>query len=169
MGDDLADNYYLFKHWLEATNSDNFNQFERIGYNRDDNLVVLQHPTDILPATPRSLHSGSSTTSYQNTTGRTVYAIVTVTAGNPNTNPRWKLFSAPTNDSIAAATEVFDSDNIINILSTIFSDRLTSLLVPIQDNHFIVLQNLDSNVAGIITVNTPDGNNVNGLVVEPAA
>jgi len=164
----LADNYYLFRHFLQ-TNAADPDEFERIGYNRDDVLVAVQHDAGINNATPRSLHSGSSTTSYQNTTGRTVYAIITVVIGNPNTNPRWKIFSAPTNDSIASATEVFDSDNTINILSNNSSDRLTSFLVPIQNNHFIVLQNLDSNVSNEIRVAVADENGLSGLVVEPAA
>jgi len=164
--DDMAENYYLFPRYINSTVP---LEYQRIGHNRADNLVKLTHNTLFDHGTAVSLHLTDDTTDYQNTTGRTVYAIITVNAATDSGGRAYKIYSAPTTDSIVGATEVYDSTewrtNTNNFDSS--ADRWTSVLVPIQNTHYIVVENTSGVTSRRLqlVVSNEDA----GLVVEPAA
>lgn len=165
--DEMADNYIKFDVYVGTTaviRSDD------IGYNRGETVTKLVHNTGFDDTVARSLHLVDDSTAYQNNSGQTAYAIVTVSAVTDSAADRaFKIYSAPTTDSVAAATEVFDSTDLLNA-STAFdnpNDRATSWQVPIQDTHYIVIENTSG--ASSRNINIPNTEGVNfALVIEQA-
>lgn len=168
VGDGLADNYLTYIRFVKSTSVAVQVQRDQIGYNRDDVVVLLQHNASILLNETKSLFLGGFTsTAYQNTSGNTAFVIVSGNIAGTGVNARFKLYSAPTTDSKAGATEVFDSDDIVSSWNAV-SSRTTSFLVPIQDNHFIVFENLSVS-AQPMNVPLPDLETFYAVVIEPAA
>ena len=164
----MADNYFEFPSY---NNKSNLNDalIQLIGYNLGDKLLQLTHNTDIIigGANAKSLHLSDDSTSYQNTTGNTVYAIVTPRITTDGTLNSYKLYSAPTDNSVASAIEVFDlADFTVDWDISATFDRFTSSLVAIQNNHFIVLENTGTG-GSIINVDIVDVKGPFALVVEP--
>jgi len=82
-------------------------------------------------------------TDYKNTSTKIAYAIISVRADGTSGQRKFKIYSAPTFDSKVAATEVFNSEDLL-IKPASWSgagEIVTSLLVPIQNNHYIVVEN----------------------------
>jgi len=165
--DDMADNYYDFAVYLGGSA---IADQQKIGYSRDDKLVALVHATTFDDTVLKSLHLGDDSTDYQNTTGKTVYVIVTVSVLSAGGDRAYKIWSAPTTDSKTAATEVFDSDDIDTGANGFDAtgDKLTSFLVPIQDNHFIVIENTSGASSRVIQITDPQSLAMQALVIEPA-
>ena len=102
----------------------------------------------------------------QNNTGKIAYAIVSVTASVDTGDRDYKLWSAPTTNSIVGATQVFDSKDQLSS-SALFdaaNDTLTSNLVPIQDTHFIVLENTSG--ASPRQIDVPSNSSPRAIVIE---
>ncbi len=167
-GDGMTDNYYDFDVYNGGSTAVNNNS---IGHNRDDALVHLVHETNFDNGEAVSLHLGDDTTDYQNTTGSTVYVIISIEAFTDIGTRAYKIYSAPTTDSVAGATEVFDSANLPSDQAwDAGGELLTSFLVPIQDNHFIVVENTSG--AGSRRLNLPmpgAGAAILALAVEPSS
>lgn len=162
-GDGLTDNYLRFS-VFRAKNT--VSQIADIGYNRNDKIIEIS--LDVIDnGVAMSVHIGESTTDYQNTTLETAYAIISLVNTGPNGERRWKIYSAPTTNSIVGATEVFDSDDLIIPPGEYvgFTDRLTSNLVPIQPNHFIVVENVSGASSRLIST-SPDAEPQSGVVIE---
>ena len=112
------------------------------------------------------MHLIDDTTDYQNTSGKTAYVIITFSAGVQTQKRLVRIFSAPTTNSITSATEVFDSQDVLGASSwNSNGNRLTSYVVPIQDNHFIVIQNY-TGAAGDIDIPATAG--ADAIVIEQA-
>jgi len=165
-GDGLADNYYNFP----TFSNDNISSLiQQIGYNNGAKLLILLHQTPIVigSGNAKSLHRSDDSTAYQNTTGNVVHVIVTPIITNDGPLNSYKIYSAPNNDSLTGATEVFDlADFTINWDISASFDRWTSALVPIQDNHFIVIENTGTGGA-LFRIETNDTQGPFSLVVEP--
>ena len=164
--DDMAENYYLFPRYI---GSSTFLEYERIGYSRADTLVRLVHNAAFDNTALATLHLADDSTDYQNTTGGTVYAIISVQAITNSGDRAYKIYSAPTAGSLASATEVYDSADWITSPNSFDAsgEIVTSALVPIQDNHYIIVENTSG--AASRNLRLTNSNEQNALVVEPAA
>lgn len=161
-GDDMADNYYPFPIFVGGTQSVEVN---RIGYARNDTLKRVVHSGDIDDGDTLSLHLPDDTTAYQNNSGKIAYAIVTFIAASLSGARSIKIYSAPTSDSVTGATEVWNSDDhTVNSWSATNS-LFTSVLVEIQDSHYIVIENNTGLSGRVVRV---QANNEHSLVIEQA-
>lgn len=163
-GDGMADFYLNFPHFY-TNNTITVVDRDDIGYNKGDKLIYVQR--FIASSGIFSLEKVGGTVDYQNLTGADVYVILTVEAGNPNESAAFRVYSAPTTNSVSGATEVFDSaDHAGNFGDG--GDQLTTNIFIISNNHFIVLENLATTRG--ITVNAPARNDPHpfGVVIEPA-
>ena len=166
VGDGLADNYLEFSRFRENILASPVS-IDNIGYNNGDKIIILQHPTSIAQNGIQSIHLDDNSTAYQNTTGDVVHAIISPEVESGVSFSSYKLYSAPTTDSVASATEVFDSTDIISNWDLI-NTFLTSVLVPIQNNHFIVIENTSSSAVNIRIRSSVD-QVIFALVKEPAS
>lgn len=163
--DELADNYILFSMYPASGTP----TVARIGYNRDETVVHLVHATAFDDTATESLHVKDDSTSYQNTTGKTAYAIITVNASTQTGVERdFKVHSAPTDNSKTAATLLYDTTNFIGSWATI-NTRVTTPLLAIADNHFIVIENTSG--ASSRNLSVPASNSLESfaIVIEQAA
>lgn len=164
-GDGMADNYLEFNRYVESLVTAP-GSIDTIGYNRGDKILTLVHNATIAQNGIQSMHLADDTTAYQNLTGEIAYAIVSVETTAALSNTSYKLYSAPTTDSVADAIEVFDSTDIFSDWD-VANTFMTSVLVSIQNNHFIVLENTSTNAAPI-RVRTPAADHsLLGVVIEP--
>jgi hypothetical protein len=104
-------------------------------------LKTLTHGSLFDDTVTKSLHLSDDSTDYQNTSGKVAYAMVTITSDGDSGARSAKIYSAPTTDSKTAATEVWDSLNFTAATAWGPSELITSWLVPIQNNHYIVIEN----------------------------
>lgn len=162
-GDGLADNYIPFEFFVGTAYDTDWT----IGVNRDDTLLNVVRNTAFDAGVAVSLQLADGTTDYQNLTGRTVYVIVTVTAAAA-TGPRsYKIWSSPTTNSIVGATQVYDSVDFVTnaLLFNSSGEDWTSYLVPIQDNHYAVIENTSAVLGEQLQVQST--NSRRGLIVQP--
>ena len=153
--DNLADNYILFSMYIGSTSS---SRNDQIGYNRGETVKKLVFNTNFDDTVTNSLHLADDSTDYQNTSGKTAYAIVTVNAAVNSGDRAFKIWSAPTTNSKTAAIEVYDSADWAHT-STGFdgsSDKFSSVLVPITVNHFVVIENTSGTSSRNINVSASD-------------
>ena len=127
---------------------------DRIGYNRDETVTSLVYNTAIDDAGIQSLHLLNDSTDYQNTSGKTAYAVITVNSQTGVTPKKFKIYSAPTINSKSGATLVFDSTTLMQGTTSMNAngEKLTTWLLPIQNNHFIVLENTTGTSSQFINV-----------------
>jgi len=117
----------------------------------DGRIIPILHETDITEGTAVSLHMDDDSTSYQNISGKKAGAILTISCRGAGVLSRhFKLYSAPTDNSTAAATEIFDYDGDGKVGMDAAGEHLT-VLIPesIQNNHYLVLENVDESRAGV--------------------
>lgn len=159
-GDGLAENYFAFPVFDGGTSKTNDNL---IGYALTDTIVPLRHGADMDDTVIKSLHTSDDSTDYKNTTGKVAQVIITVQARLDASLRNFKIYSAPTTDSVTGAILVFDTAvSDFNTLGTA-NTKLTINMVDIQNNHFVVIQNT-TGVAG--KINIPGG--INAIVIEHA-
>lgn len=169
LGDDLADNYISFDIY---TGSTTVTHSDRIGYNRGETVIPLMHETNIDNGQARSLHLIDDSTSYQNTSGSTAYVIMTLNSVVGSTRKQVKVWSSPNNDSVTGATEVWDSnDHTVDTSGagwTGTNDKFTTHILPIQNNHYIVIENNTGVVGQSVEVLGDDSGPADAIVIEQA-
>lgn len=118
-----------------------------LGVADKDVLKILLHGTAITEGGIKSLHVRDNSTSYQNTSGSDAVAVLNISANAAGTSARHvKIFSSPSDDSITSATLILDIDQS-GILDA-NGEILTVLCPNIQNNHYLVIQNVDESRAG---------------------
>jgi len=164
VADQLSDYYILMPIFLGGSSA---NRTDRIGYNRDETITRLVHEADIDDTELQSLHLADDTTAYQNTSGKTAYAMITVRAITDAGERNFKIYSAPTTNSKAAATEVYNSDDwLVTTGWDATGEKVTTHLLPIQNNHFIVLENTSG--ASPRNIEVDDTETLEAFVIEQA-
>lgn len=164
-GDDMADNYLPFPRF-DGHSSSTFQDL--LGYSRTDKVKRLVHGAVIDDGETKSIHLADDLTDYQNQTGGTVYAMITLTVSSPAGARSFKVWSAPTTDSKVGATEVFDSDDWVVGSWSAISDKLTTTILPISNNHFIVIENTTGVTSMPISVQNTE-TSIQAVVIEPGS
>jgi hypothetical protein len=162
----MADNYLLFGVFLGNSTAEHT---ARIGYSRDETIVRLTHGSGFDDTVDESMHLVDDSTSYQNTSGKTAYAMITVNALTNAGDRAYKIWSSPNDNDKTSGTEVFDSTDVLTDLNLFDADddKLTSYLVPITNNHYIVVENTSGASSRNISVGTDTGN-LRAFVIEQA-
>ena len=104
-----------------------------------DTVRQLVHGADIVVTVPQSIHLSDNATSYQNNSGFDAMIIFIVNVGATTGVPLpFEVYNAPTDDSIAAATKVFENDGISGTL-LLTGDRLTVGPFKISNGNYCVI------------------------------
>jgi len=155
--DDMADHYYPFGLYAGTLTSSGTGL---LGVNDEDTVNILGFGV-IAEGGINSLHLQDDSTDYQNTSGAVAYAVIIVRGDGTGTQARHiKIYSAPTTNSKVGATELFDYDGPDFDAN---NQLITTPILEIQNNHYIVVENIDESRAG---TNSIDFVLRNSLVVE---
>jgi len=129
-----------------------------------DTVKVIKHD-DFTEGTSESVHEQDNSTSYQNTSGSTAICVIIIRCTNSGAEERhFKIYSAPTDNSTASANLVYEfGSEAASTFMDALNDRLTTPPLPISDNHFIVVENVDDSRAG---TNNIQLNGIDSVVVE---
>jgi len=150
--DEMSD-YYILTSIYDGVSS-TVKRTDRFGFNRGEVIKRLTHTALIDDTESQSLHLVDDSTSYKNVSGSIAYAVVTVkVSGTPAPKRKFKIYSSPT-DNTPAGAPIFDSENFV-LASNDFDnagDKSTAYLLPIQDDHFIILENLTGTASREILV-----------------
>lgn len=161
--EDLADNYLLFGMFRGGNLP---SETDRIGYNRGDTIKKLVHASTFDNGVAVSIHESDDSTDYKNTSGKTAYFIVTVNAGTNSGERSFKIWSGPTTDTTTGATQVFDLADVKSANGFFaISDKYTSYLVPISNNHFAILENTSGAASRELNVSSAIAN-LHAVVIE---
>ena len=169
--DDLPDNFISIERFVGSLNISRGDV--SIGVNDEDTVKYLhgniaQAEGDIL-----SVHDDDNT-DYKNTTGFDAITVLTINVINTGVATRHiKVYSGPTTDSTSGATLVWEVGQVDNDFYDGDGDAITTPPLKIQNNHFIIVENVDDSRAGTnnfqVTGTIVTGVSVNSIVVERGA
>ena len=149
--EDMADSYLDIKRYIGALL--NTSGVVSLGVNDKDTVKFASTGAAIAEGSALSVHDESDS-DYQNLSGFDAMAVIVLNGNDTGGATRHvKIWSAPTTDSITAATLVFETGDSDNNYFDANLDRLTTPPCRIQDNHFIVVENIDDSRAGTNNVN----------------
>ena len=117
-----------------------FNSTTFIGLNDADTRILLVNETVLSQNVPKSILLSDDSTVYQNTTGQDAFAsIIVEMSGADGASAAWEAYSAPTSNSIAGATKVFE--NLGGMSGVLDANGQTQTATPlkISNGHFIVI------------------------------
>lgn len=110
---------------------------------------------------------------YKNLSGFNTVAVLMVQCANTGVASRHvKIYFSPTTNSSSGATLLWEIGSVDNIFFDASTDSITTSPLTIQNNHFIIVENVDDSRAGLndISVIGADTNfAVHSLVVERGA
>jgi len=119
-----------------------------IGVNDEDTVIFPPNTSDQTEGTLDSVNDDDGTV-YKNTSGFNAIATILIKATNTGAASRHiKVYSAPTEDSSSGATLVWEYDEQDGINFDADGDLITTPPIKIQNNHFIVVENVDDSRAG---------------------
>ena len=156
--DDMADNYITTDRYIGDA-SIVIGKVD-VGVQDGDTVRKFFSGATITEGNALSVH-GEDDADYKNTSGFDAIAVIVLIALSGGAATRHvKIYSAPTTDSTAGATLVWETGQTDSPYFDASLDRLTSAPVKIQDDHFIVIENVDDARAG--------ANDVKNFGVEPS-
>jgi len=121
-------------------------------------LVPVIHITDLVEGDIKSVHTEDDSTSYQNTTGNDAVVSFSIQASNAGgtATRHVKVYSSPNNDSTSGATLLFEYGTASSSFFDTAGDNIGLSNLRIQNNHFLVIENVDDSRAGPnhITINS---------------
>lgn len=164
-GDGLADNYQSLPKFTGT--GTNISGDVNVGIENGDTVKGFFSSVDITEGTALSVHDESDT-DYQNTSGADATTVLILLATNTGAATRHvRVYSSPTTDTIAGGTLVWETGQSDSTFFDAASDQLTSPPMQIQNNHFIVVNNVDDSRAGTNNVQVLGLNsNIAAFVVE---
>lgn len=110
---------------------------------------ILMHNTELSEGDVKSIHMDDDTTAYQNTTGNAAFATLRITAtGSGSSTRHIRIYSAPTSDSTSSATLLFEFGTGDTNAFDSSGNTMTVSGLKIQNNHYLVLENVDDSRAG---------------------
>jgi len=168
--DDLPDNFMTVpRFWGAGTSS---NGEVGAGVNDVDTVRFFFNSVEIAEGTVLSAH-GEDNADYKNISGKNAIAVIILEGRNSGAATRHiKIYSGPTTDSITGATKVFETGQTDGGYFDAANDLLTLPPVKIQNNHFIIVENVDDSRAGtnaVGLIGTNSLNTVTSFVVERGA
>ena len=148
-------------HFITLPNYDGFSGTEKtsggssLGVNDADTVKALATNAGLAEGAVGSLHVEDNSTSYQNTSGVTAYAIIIIQCEGAGTATRHvKIYSGPTENSTASATLLFEIGSVTTFgILNATGEKLTTPILKIQDNHFLTVENVDDSRAGANNIN----------------
>jgi len=145
--DDLPDNFITVERYIGTDSSTSVGEFG-LGVNDEDSVVYLYAGAVITEGGKLSVHKDDDT-DYQNTSGFDAMAIVIIQALDTGAATRHvKLWSAPTTNSTTSATLLVEYGGTDSTHFDASNDLLTMPPVKIQNNHYLVVENVDDSRAG---------------------
>ena len=139
--DDMADHYFGIQKYLGTGSVAQLDTDNKLGVNDADTVINNIGSATISPAGVKSVHLNDDATDYQNSSSKDAYALLTIRAtGAGVTSRTFKIYSAPTTDSVAGATEIMNFVPRSAQLNA-SGQTVSTILLKIQPNHFIVIQN----------------------------
>lgn len=147
--DDLPDHLISVPYYDGTSSSPTTSGGVAIGVNDADTIKSLIHTADIAEGGINSLHTEDDSTSYQNTSGSTAHAVVLVTCVGSGTAERHiKFWSSPNDNSKTSATALYEFGSTTLSIMDATGEVMTIGPLAIQDNHYLVLENIDDSRAG---------------------
>ena len=146
--DDLPDNLFIVPYFTGNGSTEFDSGGIGLGVNDGDTVKTLIHGTGIVEGGIQSVHTRDDSTSYQNLSGNTAIATLVLVGNDTGTEPRHiKLYSAPDDDSTASgAVLLYEADQASLLASS--SDVFTTPPLPISNNHYLVIENVDESRGG---------------------
>jgi len=150
--EDMSDNYIELERYVGSQQTAKGSV--SLGVNDEDTVVRVYTGADIAEGGVLSVHKEDNT-DYQNTSGFNAFAVIVLDGRDSGIATRHvKIYSAPTTDSISGATLVFETGQVDNDNFDAGGDYVTTPPLKIQDNHYIVVENVDDSRAGTNNVRT---------------
>lgn len=166
--DDMADSYLEFPKYIgqQANTAGTVS----VGVQDGDTVRLTATSATIAEGSALSVH-GEDDTDYQNTSGFNAIAVIIMNCDNTGAAQRHvKIYSAPTTDSTSSATLLFEIGKADNSVFNANNDSYTTPPLKIQNNHFIVVENVDDSRAGTNNVDivgsTSSGNLASTTIIE---
>jgi len=164
--EDLPDHFVTLPHYDGSSGTPKSSGGMSLGVNDGDTVKVLGFRNEITEGQIRSLHLEDDTTDYQNTSGFNAFAAITVEADNTGILTRHiKIFSSPTTNSITSATLLYEYGSQQTPMLNADGEKLSITGLKIQDDHFLVIQNVDDSRAGLNSI-TIGSTEIEAFVVE---
>ncbi len=153
--DDMADSYLTTTKYngFQVSSVPQTDGTVHVGVQDGDTIVYLAYNSAIAEAAVVSVHTDDDSTSYQNTSGFDAVAVLTLATVSGSDEAHVKVYSSPNDNSTSSATLLWEYGNSAS--SSMFKaagDLLTSPPLKIQNNHYIVIENVDESRAGDNTI-----------------
>ena len=164
--DDLPDHFITLPHYTGTSSTQSNSGWSGIGIKDADTVKLLLFTSTFLEGQTRSVHDETDSTAYQNTSGNTAFAIIILKASNTGTQVRHiKVWSGPNADSTTSATLLFEFGSTTgSSFMNNNNEKFTLPVLPIQNNHYLTIENVDDGRAGTNSIGLQEP----GFVVERA-
>lgn len=168
----MADNYISVVRY-DGANTTTPQGEVSLGVNDVDTTKLLESPGIMTEGTILSVHDDVTGAAYQNTSGSTALAVLTIQGNSSGVLTRHvKIYSGPTTDSVTGATLLLEVGAVVTGFLNASDNRFTTPPLKIQNNNFIIVENVDDSRAGINNLIVLGGATAGGIfsiVVERGA
>lgn len=125
----------------------------QLGVNTDDTIKYLIHLSAIAEGAIAAVFEEDNTTIYQNNSGKTAIVSLVISATGSGTLERHpRVYSAPNSGNLTGALLRWEIGTTQTNILDADLELLTTPPLFINDNHFIVVENVDDSRAGINSI-----------------